>query len=55
MRIPARASVRWPKKAEWIRDGFTDADWDAYKEMLQGYKLDRYLEIFQQYLDEYYK
>ncbi len=43
------------KKAEWIRDGFTDADWDAYKEMLQSYKLDRYLEIFQQYLDEYYK
>lgn len=42
------------KKAEWIRDGFTDADWDAYLEMLQGYKLDRYLELFQKYLDEYF-
>ena len=41
------------KKAEWIRDGFTDADWDEYLQMLQSYKLDRYLEIFQQYLDDY--
>lgn len=42
------------KKAEWIRDGFTDADWDEYLKMLDDYKLQRYLEIFQQYLDSYY-
>lgn len=42
------------KKAEWIRDGFADADWDEYLKMLDDYKLERYLEIFQQYLDDYY-
>ena len=42
------------KKSEWIRDGFTDADWDEYLEMLNGYKLGRYLEIFQKYLDAYF-
>ncbi len=42
------------KKSEWIRDGFTDADWDEYLEMLNGYKLERYLEIFQKYLDAYF-
>lgn len=42
------------KKAEWIRDGFTDADWNEYLKMLDDYKLQRYLEIFQQYLDDYY-
>ena len=42
------------KKSEWIRDGFTDADWDEYLEMLNGYKLERYLDIFQKYLDAYF-
>ncbi len=41
-------------KSEWIMNGFTDADWDAYIESLNSYGLDKYLEIFQKYLDAYY-
>lgn len=42
------------KKSEWIRDGFTDADWDQYLKELEGYGLEEYLGLFQKYLDAYY-
>ena len=43
------------KKSEWIMNGFTDSDWDEYIKSLQSYGLDRYLEIFQKYLDAFYE
>lgn len=36
-------------------NGFTDSDWDEYIKSLQSYGLDRYLEIFQKYLDAFYE
>ena len=41
-------------RADWIMNGFTDADWDAFQEELQGYKLADYLAVHQKYLDAYY-
>lgn len=41
-------------KADWIMNGFTDADWDAYLSDLDAYGLSEYLEIFQKYFDSYY-
>lgn len=42
------------KKSDWIMNGFTDADWNEYLASLDAYGLDKYLEIFQKYLDEFY-
>ena len=42
-------------RADWIMNGFTDADWDKLQSDLQAYKLDEYLGIFQKYLDAFYK
>lgn len=41
------------KKADWIMNGFTDADWDEYLKSLEAYGLSEYLELFQYYLDDY--
>lgn len=41
------------KKADWIMNGFTDADWDKYLESLEEYGLSEYLKLFQDYLDSY--
>ena len=41
------------KKADWIMNGFTDADWDKYLKDLEAYGLSEYLELFQTYLDKY--
>ncbi|MCR5770335.1 MAG: extracellular solute-binding protein [Butyrivibrio sp.] len=41
-------------KADWIMNGFTDADWDAYIEELNSYGLEEYLSIYQKYLDSFY-
>lgn len=41
------------KKADWIMNGFTDADWDKYLKDLEAYGLSEYLELFQKYLDAY--
>lgn len=41
------------KKADWIMNGFTDADWDEYLKSLEAYGLSEYLELFQKYLDNY--
>ncbi len=40
-------------KADWIMNGFTDADWDKYLDDLEEYGLSEYLELFQTYLDSY--
>jgi len=42
-------------KSDWVMNGFTDADWDQLQADLQAYQLDKYLGIFQKYVDEYYK
>ncbi len=42
-------------RSDWIMNGFTDADWDAYLQSLDSYRLNDMLEIFQKYLDAYYK
>ena len=41
------------KKADWIMNGFSDADWDKYLKDLEAYGLSEYLELFQTYLDSY--
>ncbi|MDO4634021.1 MAG: extracellular solute-binding protein [Eubacteriales bacterium] len=43
------------KKSDWIMNGLTDADWDQYLKDLDSYGLEKYLEIFQKYLDNFYK
>ena len=42
------------KKSDWIMNGFTDADWDKYLEELDAYGLQKYLDLFQKYLDNFY-
>ncbi len=42
-------------KSDWIMNGFTDAEWDKYISELKAYGLDEYIEVFQKYLDAYYK
>ena len=41
-------------KAEFIRDGITDASWQKYLNEVDSYGLDQYLEIYQKYFDEFY-
>ena len=41
-------------KSDWIMNGFTDDDWDAYLKELDSYKLNDYLAMFQKYLDAFY-
>ena len=41
-------------KSDWVMNGFTDADWDAFQNDLKAYGLDKYLEIHQKYLDAYF-
>lgn len=43
------------KKADWIMNGFTDADWDTYIKELDAYGMEEYLSIFQKYLDNFYE
>ncbi len=40
-------------KAQWIKDGFTDADWDAYVAKLDDYGLQKLIEIYQRNYDTY--
>ncbi len=40
-------------KADWIMNGFTDADWEKFKDDLDAYGLEEYLGLFQKYLDDY--
>lgn len=41
-------------KAEWIMNGFTDADWDKFQSDLDAYGLQEFLSIHQKYLDAYF-
>ena len=41
-------------RLDWIMNGFTDADWDKYLEELDAYGLQKYLDLFQKYLDNFY-
>ncbi len=41
-------------KSNSVMNGFTDADWDQFMKDLEAYKLDKYLSIFQKYVDAYY-
>ena len=41
-------------RADWIMNGFTDADWNQLQSDLEAYKLSEYLSIFQKYLDAFY-
>lgn len=43
------------KKSDWIMNGFTDADWDQYLKDLDAYGMEKYLSIFQKYLDAYFE
>lgn len=43
------------KRSDWIMNGFTDADWEEYVKSLDAYGLKDLLEIYQKYLDAYYK
>lgn len=41
-------------KSDWIMNGFSDDDWNAYLSELDSYGMEEYLQIFQKYLDNYY-
>ena len=41
-------------KSDWVMNGFTDQDWDAFCKKLDSYKLSKMIDIFQKYLDAYY-
>ncbi len=41
-------------KSDWVMNGFTDQDWDAFCKKLDSYKLPKMIDIFQKYLDAYY-
>ena len=40
-------------KSDWIMNGFTDADWDVYLAELKDYRIDKLLEIYQKYYDNF--
>ena len=42
-------------KADWVMNGFTDADWDQLQKDLEAYGMSKWLGIYQKYVDEYYK
>ena len=42
-------------KSDWIMNGFTDADWDAFQAELDSYRLNDMLAIYQKYLDAFYE
>ena len=41
-------------KSDWVMNGFTEEDWEAFCKKLDSYKLPTMLSIFQKYLDSYY-
>lgn len=43
------------KKSDWIMNGLSDADWEQFKKDLDAYGLEKYLGIFQKYLDAYFE
>ena len=43
------------KKSDWIMNGMSDEDWNEYIKKLDAYGLQRFLEIYQSYLDKYFE
>lgn len=43
------------KKSDWIMNGMSDEDWNEYIKKLNAYGLQRFLEIYQSYLDKYFE
>ena len=42
------------RKSDWMMNGLDDSKWNAYIKKLDAYGMDKYLGIFQKYLDAYY-
>jgi putative aldouronate transport system substrate-binding protein len=42
-------------RSNFVMNGLSDADWDAYLKQVDSYGLENYLSIYQKYLDEFYK
>jgi putative aldouronate transport system substrate-binding protein len=42
-------------RSNFVMNGLTDAEWDEYLKQVNAYGLDKYLSIYQKYLDEFYK
>ena len=42
------------RQSDWIMNGLDDSKWNAYIKKLDAYGMDKYLGIFQKYLDAYY-
>ena len=42
------------QRSNFVMNGITDADWDAYVNQVNAYGLDEYLGLYQQYLDAFY-
>ena len=43
------------KKSDWIMNGMSDEDWNEYIKKLDASGLERFLEIYQSYLDKYFE
>ena len=41
-------------RSNFVMNGITDADWDAYVNQVNAYGLDEYLAIYQKYFDSFY-
>ena len=41
-------------KSDWVMNGFSGQDWQAFCKKLDSYHLDEYLALYQKYLDAYY-
>ena len=41
-------------RADWIMNGFGDAEWNKLQEDLKAYGIEKYLSIHQKYLDAFY-
>ena len=41
-------------KSDWVMNGFSGQDWQAFCKKLDSYHLDDYLALYQKYLDAYY-
>ena len=42
-------------KSNWVMNGFSDADWEQFKDDLDAYGLEDFLAIYQKYLDAFYE
>lgn len=42
-------------RSRWIMNGYTENDWNEYKNKLDAYGLEEYLSIFQKYFDAFYE